>query len=117
MGQYEMRERLEQVIGAERGRALPAWIHDYGIRLLAEHLLAEGALMPPVKIGQTVYAAIRMADPNDGDEGIDEWMVHGVMYQEGKWYAIDRNGDESVVGEWDCLLTREEALKMLEEED
>ena len=117
MGQYEMRARLEELIGAERGRVLPGWLHSYGVRLLAEHLLAAGVLVPPVKEGQTVYAAIRMADPDDGDDGIDEWQVHGVMYKEGKWYAIDRNGDESVVGAWDCLLTREEAQKFLDEEE
>lgn len=117
MGQYEMRARLEELIGAERGRVLPGWLHSYGVRLLAEHLLAAGVLVPPVKEGQTVYAAIRMVDPGDGDDGIDEWQVHGVMYKEGKWYAIDKNGDESVVGAWDCLLTREEAQKLLDEEE
>ena len=84
---------------------------------VAQQLLKNGVLVPPVKEGQTVYAAIRMEDPSDGDEGIDEWQVHGVMYKEGKWYAIDKNGDESVVGAWDCLLTREEAQKLLDEEE
>lgn len=87
------------------------------VECIAEHLLAEGVLVPPVKQGQTVYAAIRMEDPSEGDDGIDEWQVHGVMYREGQWYAIDRNGDESVVGAWDCLLTREEAEKMIEREE
>ena len=117
MGQYEMRARLEQLIGAERGHVLPGWLHSYGVRLLAEHLLAAGVLVPPVKEGQTVYAAIRMAEPDEVDDGIDEWQVHGVAYRAGKWYAIDKNGDLYAVGEWGCLLTREEAQKLLDEEE
>ena len=83
----------------------------------ADHLLAGGVLVPPVKEGQTVYAAIRMAEPDEVDDGIDEWQVHGVAYRAGKWYAIDRNGDLYAVGEWECLLTREEAQKLLDEEE
>ena len=117
MGQYEMRARLEQLIGAERGHVLPGWLHSYGVRLLAEHLLAAGVLVPPVKEGQTVYAAIRMAEPDEAGDEIDEWQVHGVAYRAGKWYAIDRNDDLYAVGEWECLLTREEAQKLLDEEE
>ncbi len=104
-GQFEMQARLEQLIGAERGRVLPKWIHDYGVRLLAEHLLAEGVLAPPIKEGQTVYAVLFEGD----DATIYPWKVRGVAYMQGKWYAVERDGSEWEVGGACCFLTQEGA--------
>ena len=111
-GQFEMRARLEALIGAERGRVLPKWIHDYGVRLLAEHLLAEGVLAPPVEEGQTVYAVLFEGD----DAEIYPWKVQGVAHMQGKWYAVERDGSEWEVGGACCFLTEEAAEEYKKQE-
>ncbi len=112
MGQYEMRARLEQLLGAERGHVLPGWIHDYGIRLLAEHLLAEGVLVPPVKYGQTVYAVLF-----EGDEAeIYPWQVQGIAHMQDKWYAVEKDGSEWEVGAACCFLTEQAAEEYKKQE-
>lgn len=105
MGQYEMRARLEELIGAERGHVLPGWLHSYGVRLLAEHLLAAGVLVPPVKEGQTVYAVLF----EDGEARIWPWQVCGVAHMYGKWYAVEYDGGEWEVGGSCCFLTEQAA--------
>ena len=104
-GQFEMRERLMQLIASERGGVLPAWMHDNGVRVLAERLLAGGALMPPVKLGQTVYAVLFEGD----DAEIWPWSVCGFAFMEGKWYAVERDGSEWEVGGACCHLSEEAA--------
>lgn len=104
-GQFEMRARLEELIGAERGHVLPGWLHSYGVRLLAEHLLAAGVLVPPVKEGQTVYAVLFEGD----DATIYPWQVQGVAHMQGKWYAVEHDGSEWEVGGACCFLTEQAA--------
>ncbi len=106
---FEMRERAKAAV-----RAAAVGLSEDAINALVEHLLREGALFPPVRMGQTLYAAVG-ANKDVQDDSIDEWQVHGVTYYEGEFYILDRNGDESRLGEWDCLLTREEAEDMIKE--
>ena len=106
---FEMRERAKVAL-----RAVMAHAEEGTIAALAEWLLHEGALFPPVKVGQTLYAAVGCKMEVE-DDGIDEWKVHGVAYHEGKWYIIDRNGDGSRLGDWDCLLTRQDAERVMKE--
>ena len=99
----KMRERAKVALRAVLGQ-----FADVVISGIADYLLEEGALFPPVKIGQTVYAVL------DEDEVlIDEWQVHGISYKCGEWLVLDQYGAESRIGDWDCLLTREDAEMLL----
>lgn len=72
----------------------------------ADALLAAGVLVPPVKLGDTVYAVVEL---DDGPE-VAEYIVAGVEYKRGKWYAVEKGFVEGFeVGGQLCLLTREEA--------
>lgn len=82
------------------------------IEALAEHLEASGVLLPPVSVGQIVYSALSpiwdMEEPF-----IEAWVVNEIDYENGKWYAINKDGEPLEVGsEW-CKLTREEAEQAL----
>ncbi len=113
MGQYEMREGLLELIKAEREHGvLPSWLHDNALRVLAEHLLAGGVMMPPVKLGQTVYAVLFEGD----DAKIYPWQVQGVAYMQDKWYAVDFDGSEWEIGGACCFLTEQAAEAYKERE-
>ena len=71
----------------------------------ADALLAAGVLVPPVKLGDTVYVVVEL---DDGPEVI-EYTVPGVAYSNGAWYACENNIEVNKVGGQLCLLTREEA--------
>ena len=72
----------------------------------AEALLERGILVPPVKIGDTVYAVVELDEPE-----ICEYAVGGFEYSGGEWYVSEgKSNDEFFkVGDQLCLLTREEA--------
>ena len=76
----------------------------------ADALLLAGVLVPPVKLGDTVYAVV---DLDDGPE-VNEYTVSGVAYSNGAWYACANNIEFNKVGDYLCLLTREEAEAVLE---
>lgn len=72
----------------------------------AEALLERGILVPPVKIGDTVYAVVDM----DDEPAVDEYVVAGFEYLDGEWYVQQKGYmDCFKVGSCLCLLTREEA--------
>jgi hypothetical protein len=72
----------------------------------ADALLLAGILVPPVKLGDTVYAAVDLDDA----PAVDEYVVAGFEYLDGEWY-VQQEGykDCFKVGSDLCLLTREEA--------
>lgn len=72
----------------------------------ADALLLAGVLVPPVKLGDTVYAAVDLDDA----PAVDEYVVAGFEYLDGEWY-VQQEGykDCFKVGGDLCLLTREEA--------
>lgn len=85
-----------------------AAIHESGfdpdkrisVEALAQYLLANGVVLPPVKVGQTVYQT-------DGFR-VYESVVRNVIY--------DTDGiafDDTAIGHW-VFLTREEAEAELE---
>ncbi len=78
----------------------------------AEALIERGVLMPPVKIGDTVFAVVDLDEPE-----ICEYAVGGFEYSGGKWYVSEgKSNDEFFkVGGQLCLLTREEAEEMVRE--
>lgn len=63
-----------------------------------------------MQFGQTVFAAYM----DEGEPTIEEWMVRGMSFHDGKWYAIGNDLEEFEVGRWGCLLTRGEAERLLE---
>lgn len=77
----------------------------------ADALLAAGVLVPPVKLGDTVYAVVEL---DDGLE-VNEHTVSGVAYSNGAWFACANDIEFNKVGDHLCLLTREEAEELLRE--
>lgn len=92
------------------------------VEWLADHLLAKGVLVPPVRIGQKVYTAIKLVEAlaavNLDTPTVSEYEVCGVLYRDGKWYVTDGSCDEffEVGGEL-CKFTFEEAEKELKGEE
>lgn len=80
----------------------------------AEALLERGVLVPPVKIGDVVYAAV---DLDDTGLKIEEYTVGGLEYQDGKWFVCEANEQYEFfeVGTDLALLTREDAEALAEE--
>ena len=103
-----MRDRLIEILtksGASFEYALPEEI--------ADHLLAEGVIVPPCKVGSTVYTISR--------KHLKKWKVHFVGYNsqgEFKMHIATEKFTEMIeVWSYDIgqivYLTREEAEKAL----
>lgn len=95
--------QLANLIRKDRGASLA-----YGMAFnIASELIAEGVLLPPVKIGQTVYAALAYDDEEDV---IDEYTVGGVGYIDGEWLVYCKKDREWYKFDTEyCKPTREEA--------
>lgn len=65
-----MRERLIELLDMDFG-----YVDEMPAEKLADYLLANGVIVPPVKVGQTV------------------WMVHEVSDVEGRVYFEKREGE------------------------
>lgn len=77
-----------------------SWPSDKQLEFAAQYLLSNGVVLPPVKVGQTVYQT-------DGFR-VYESVVRNVIY--------DTDGiafDDTAIGHW-VFLTREEAEAELE---
>ena len=76
----------------------------------ADALLLAGVLVPPVKLGDTVFAVVEL---DDGPE-VKEYVVAGFEYSDGEWYVQQKGYRDSFkVGGQLCLLTREEAERFI----
>ncbi len=80
---------------------------------ISERLIANGVLAPPVKAGDTVYAAIDDVPPHK--DYIVSFKVCGVGIFEDKWQVFDHEGENYEVGSELCLLSEEDAKRKLEE--
>ena len=111
----EQTEKIAALIGDACERALE--LEDFrGMDLnsfVAAWLLREGVLLPPVKMGQTVYAALEDAGAGYGEHLIDPWQINGVAFVEGEWYAFDRGHEVYQIGSMYCKITREEAEEVV----
>lgn len=76
------------------------------IEALCNHY--QNAIVPPVALGQTVYAAIRPVFSAE-KPFVDEWQVCGIQFDGEKFYAVDRDFGVYEVGDDYCKLTRQEA--------
>ena len=115
-----MRDRLIEMIQNSVGGCARRWAE-----VIANHLLSNGVIVPPCKVGDTVYVI------NDWEvekttvfsmkiESTDShWMTfveakiidHGIKFKEGHWYML-----KTFVFGKTIFLTREEAEKALREE-
>ena len=108
----ELVAKLTEMIGDAAERAVELEVPaDEANSFVAAWLLREGVLLPPVKIGQTVYAYLEGAGEN-GEDIIDPWIVMGVRYFKGVWHAVGYDGEEYELGSRYCKLTREGAEAM-----
>ena len=81
---------------------------------IAEYLISQGVLVPPVKIGQTLYVAINPIFENDEEPTVDEWIAKGVAYEgNDKWFIENEDDEWFELGDELCKITREEAQKSL----
>lgn len=112
-----MRDRLiELLLKSEplHERDLDDDLADGEIEAIADHLLAEGVIVPPCKVGDTVYTVSRKHPK--------KWKVHFIGYNsqgEFKMHIATEKFTE-MLEVWDyaigktVFLTREEAEKALE---
>ena len=77
-------------------------------KILVEHLLANGVIVPPCKVGDKVYCI------EYNLMLVEEYTVDGYTFKNGKLALYVRSGIYStVVSEW--FLTKEEAEEKLRE--
>jgi hypothetical protein len=110
-GERKMRDRLIELIQDSVGGCARHWAE-----IIADHLLAEGVIVPPCKVGQTVYVL--------GQTGHTPTVLKGTVDQ----LVFNKNNPHIDVGfensfAWDyraedfgktVFLTREEAEQALE---
>lgn len=69
-------------------------------------MIENGILMPPVSIGQTVYASIDL----DGEKWVEPYKVGGICYRDRKWYAFGENEKEEFeIGSDICRIKKDDA--------
>ncbi len=102
-------EREVIISGCRAGKRL------HTAETIAEHLLANGVLVPPCKVGDTVYAVFEALFEEKSPAFIEEWTVKGLNYCGGKWFAVADDNEPFEIGDDFCLLTRKEAEKRLKE--
>ncbi len=98
-----MREQLMQLLNPYLDGAVP----DEVIRDIADHLLDNGVIVPPVKVGQTVWYIDRYTGNMETDTAsyltVTKSGVHvQLVYHNRKFWDIYRQGK-------DVFLTREAA--------
>ena len=79
---------------------------------LADYLIGGGVLVPPVEIGQTVYAPIPAYTRIDTPM-IEELKAFGIGFYNDKWFIFDNHGALLEIGA-DVYIDREEAQKVLD---
>ena len=121
-----MRDRLIELLGdfpIFHSTMKERWMPE-AVERLADHLLAEGVIVPPCKVGQTVYVLT-----TDSPTGIEETKISQVVVRvkenckmqytilapcvyddwgKAKWSFCDNNFGETF------FLTREQAERALE---
>lgn len=92
---------------------------DNEISDIAEHLIKNDVIVPPVKVGQTVYEIQQ-------DRTLQKWYVYGIIKYDGqewatkaknnknKWNYIDKTFAFRLFGKT-VFLSREQAEKALKE--
>ena len=109
----ETREEMLRVI-----RTVEIGGKTYGeyVNELCDRLMEAGAFVPPVKCGETVFAACPALAKCDEDI-IDEYKVRGVgVDEDGDLFVLDAEPAMNSIGDMYCNFTREDAEMWLRKE-
>lgn len=98
-----MRERMIEMIQNSVGGCARHWAE-----IIADNLLANGVIVPPVAVGQTVFFPI---EDWDGEPFIDEVVIEGVCIHRGTWHITWGRDEHSPLSE--AFLSRELAEEAL----
>ena len=102
-----MREKLVELVK----RAITDWEHGDVSERIADHLIANGVIVPPCKIGDDIWWI-------DGSKKTVECEKHGVagfIITKMGIRIMDSCGGEDRIGTQYCHLTQEAAEKALKE--
>ena len=124
----DMRDRLMKLLNQVRGNEIA--LADYEADILIDHLLANGVILPPCKVGDTVYCINTFSSK---DTRINKCVVDALHITSGKnqrghkkpSYAIVRDEDIPYLSTRiyfekfgkTVFLTREDAEKALKERE
>lgn len=106
-------DRREAMVDAIRSVDIKGKTYEEYVLAVADKLSSLGAVVPPARIGDTVYAVIE--EFYTDESFIEPWEVRGYSVEEDEIYLVDKCGDTFKVGENYCYLTREEAEAKLRE--
>ena len=115
-----MRDRLVELIaeGRELCEQIPCegctrsckGLNDCLAKVQADHLLANGAIVPPCKVGDTVYYI-----HHSGSRVFEGEVTSYVYVSDSKSFGIHHDGGYGVYGRY-VFLTREEAEQAMKEQ-
>jgi hypothetical protein len=109
----ETREEMLKIIRAVEigGKTYEEYVNE-----LCDRLMEAGAFVPPVKCGETVFAACPALTKLDEDI-IDEYKVRGYgVNEEGEIFVLDACKEINIACDMYANLTREEAEMWLKKE-
>lgn len=108
-----MVNKLAELLKEADKNAEARGITDYSDAILAnaEFLLAAGVLVPPCRPGDKFYSVLT----EFGTWSVEESEIIGICIENGEWYVESKDGEFWKVGTALCLLSREEAEKLLKE--
>lgn len=114
-----MRERLNEIICSQiRDECIRYCNHPYCDRVedITDYLLAEGVIVLPCKVGQTVY---RIVGANSLTPYIYDWQITEIRIYQDELLCIDDSDNPIFVDEIGktVFLTKEEAEKALAERE
>ena len=109
-----MRERLIELIKSYRTPQTSLeveWEQLKGLACsgLADHLLANGVIVPPCKVGDTVYYIYWNNAQEVGEGAVKEIYFNGCSFS----YLVDNEGLYLYLRQREVYLTREEAEQAL----
>ena len=102
----ETREAMMQAIRSvsPAGKGYSDYVEE-----LCDRLMEAGAFVPPVKCGETVFAAYPKLNASDEDI-IDEYKVRGCgVTEDGDIFILDADKEINIVCDMYCNFTREDA--------
>lgn len=101
-----MREKLIELI---KQFYMNNFIHSY--QRLADHLIANGVIVPPCKIGDDIW----WIDNENKTVQCEKNGVAGFIIKKDEVLVMDKSGSEDRIGTQYCYLTKEAAEKALKE--
>ena len=106
-----MRDRLVELIGEARSMEASGIDCKVSNEYIADHLLAEGVIVPPVKVGQAVYYPIRHTNK------VEQLFVREIVYTVSKiqFYASYLSFTVEDIGKT-IFLTKSQAEEAIKNE-